>query len=73
MSWVNKRIKQYNQGEKATWLEKRLLEHAEPVNLTATIISIAMLFYGLWFQNWTWIIIGFVVGFLGHLYGWFKK
>jgi len=73
MSWAEKRIKQYNKGEKATWLEKRALEHADPVNCIASIISFIVIAYGLWINNWAWIIISLVIGMLGHLYSWFKK
>jgi len=73
MSWVKKRIQQFNQGQKATWLEKRALEHADPINCLATCISFFVLVYGLWINNWNWIIASILIGFLGHLISWFRK
>lgn len=73
MGWVENRIQQYIQDQKATWLEKRSLEHANPVNLLAHIIAFVAGIYGLWFHNWTWIITALIIGFLGHLYCWLKK
>lgn len=73
MSWAEKRIQQYTQGQKATWLEKCALEHAHPVNLLFHIIAFVVGVYGLWLHNWAWIIVALAIGFLGHLYCWLKK
>lgn len=40
MSWVEKRINQYQQGQKPTWLEKRALEHGHPVHAALALISL---------------------------------
>ncbi len=72
MSWVNKRIKQYQEGQKPTFIEKMALEHGNPVNCILSIIALGFLIYGLWFQNWLFIIIALVLGFLGHIYCWVK-
>ncbi len=73
MSWAKKRIQQYSQGQKATWLEKMALEHGHPMNFIASILALIFLGFGLWLHNWTWIIIGLVVATLGHIYCWLKK
>ena len=46
MSWVEWRIQQYNQGEKANWLEKRCLEHANPVHLVLQVLGAIPFIYG---------------------------
>lgn len=72
MSWSKKRIKEYQQGQDATWLERRVLEHAEPVHLTLQIISLPFLVYGLWTHDWVLIIIGIALNLVGHIYTWVK-
>lgn len=73
MNWAEKRIQQYRDGQKATWLEKRVLEHTNSLNLVAHIIAFIVGAYGLWLHNWTWIIVALVIASLGHLYCWLKK
>lgn len=73
MSWVEKRIQQYKEGQKATWIEKRALEHANPVHLALAIIGTLLFIYGLWMHNWAWIMGGIILNFLGHLYCRVKK
>ncbi len=73
MRWAEKRIKQYKEGQKATYLEKLALEHGHPVNCVASIIATFFLIYGLWNQDITWIIVGVVIGIFGHFYCWVKK
>jgi hypothetical protein len=73
MGWAEKRVQQYNQGQQATWIERRALEHANPVHLSLALIGLVLLIYGLWIHNWTWIIGGVILNFLGHLYCWLKK
>lgn len=73
MSWAKKRIQQYSQGQKASWLEERALEHANPVNCIASIVAFLVLAYGLWVNDWIWIIVSLVTGMIGHLYCWLKK
>ncbi len=67
MRWVDKKIKQYQQGQKATWLEKRALEHAHPVHAALALVSLPLLVYGLWINSWTWIGVGLVLNCVGHL------
>ncbi len=73
MNWAEKRIQEYGQGKKSTWIERRCLEHAQPFNLVAAIIATIMLGYGLWTNDWLWIGVGLGVGLLGHLPCWLKK
>lgn len=67
MSWVEKRVTQYQQGQKATWLEKRALEHGHPVHATLALISIPLFIYGLWTHSWLSIALGVTLNFIGHL------
>ena len=57
MGWAEKKIEQYNQGQKANWVERRTLEHANPVHLVLGIIGSIALIYGLWTHSWLWIVI----------------
>ncbi len=68
MGWAEMRIQQYNQGEKATWWERKLLEHANPVNLGLHVLGGIPLIYGLWIHNWRFIILGVLISGSGHLY-----
>lgn len=73
MSWVEKKVQQYNQGQKASWLERRALEHANPVHIVLAIIGALLLIYGLWVHSWWWIGGGIILNILGHSYCWLKK
>jgi len=68
MSWAEFRIRQYNQGEKANWLERRSLGIANPVNLGLHVLGAIPLIYGLWIHNWRFIILGVLINGFGHLY-----
>lgn len=73
MGWVERRIQQYNQGQKANWLERRALEHANPFHFVLAVIGVVPLIYGLWIHDWVLIAIGVLLNFFGHLYCWLKK
>jgi 1,4-dihydroxy-2-naphthoate octaprenyltransferase len=73
MSWADKKIKEYKNGAVATFLEKRNLEHANPLLFTLLLIGISIIAGGLWEHSWMAIVIGGLVCFLGHVYVWTKK
>jgi hypothetical protein len=73
MGWAEIRIQQYSQGEKANWLERRVLEHANPVHLGLQALGAIPLIYGLWVHNWVLIAVGVLLNFYGHLHCWLKK
>lgn len=73
MGWAEIRIQQYNQGEKPNWLERRVLEHANPVHLGLQVLGAIPLIYGLWVHNWALIAVGVLLNFIDHLYCWLKK
>lgn len=73
MGWAETRIEQYNQGQKAIWIERRILEHANPVHLVMQVLGAIPIIHGLWVHNWVYIGIGVLINLLGHLYCWFKK
>ena len=68
MGWAEFRIQQYSQGEKANWLERRMLEHANPVNLGFHVLGAILFIYGLWVHHWGVIFIGVLSNTIGHLY-----
>lgn len=73
MGWAEKRVEEYKRGKDATWVERRMLEHANPVHLVLAIIGAGLLIYGLWVHCWALIIAGVALNLLGHLYCWLKK
>mgnify|MGYP001614684423 FL=1 len=73
MGWAEKRIEEYRKGKSATWIERRILEHANPVHFPLAMIAQASLIYGLWTRNWIFIIVAVGLGFSGHLYCWMQK
>jgi hypothetical protein len=70
MGWAEHRIKEYHRGRPSTWIERRMLEHAQPVHLLLAVFAVALLGYGLWTHDWFTIVGGMVLGLAGHLYGW---
>ena len=73
MSWVEKRIKRYKEGENPTFLEKMALEHGNPVNCVLSLFAFGSLGYGLWTHDFLYIIVGALLGFTGHVYCWLQK
>ncbi len=73
MGWADKRIKEYALGEKASLLEKTMLEHANPVNLVASLLALASLVYGLWLNNLAFVAVAIVLGLIGHIYCWLQN
>ena len=73
MGWSENRIEAYRQGQRATWLERRMLEHANPVHFPLALVATAGFVYGLWTHDWLWIIGSSVLALLGHVYCWTRK
>ena len=73
MGWAETRIEQYKQGQKATWIERRILEHANPVHLVLQVLGAIPLIHGLWAHNWGFILLGLFINFMGHIYCSLKK
>jgi len=68
--WPARQVELYRQGQEATWLELRILEHAHPVNFILALIGVVMIIYGLWMQSCLWISAGIIVNISGHAYTW---
>jgi hypothetical protein len=73
MGWSENRIEEYRQGQQATWLERRMLEHANPVHFPVALAASAGFIYGLWTHDWPWIIGSSALALLGHIYCWTRK
>lgn len=73
MSWADKKIMEYKNGAAATFLEKRNLEHANPVLFTILLIGIVIIVWGIWEHTWTMIIVGSLLCFIGHIFVWTRK
>ena len=60
MSWAEWKIEQYNQGEKANWLERHCLDHANPVHFVLSMIGAVPIIHGLWIHNMGLVFLGFI-------------
>lgn len=70
MNWAQYRIAEYRQGKSSTWLERRMLEHANPVHYPLAVAASAGMFYGLWMHDWIWIVGALALALAGHVYCW---
>ena len=70
MSWVEKRLKEYKKGTKPTFVERRNLEHANPVLFLCFLIAGPSMLYGFWTHDALIILFSVVVFLLGHVYVW---
>jgi len=66
--WPTRKIELYRQGQEATWVELRVLEHAHPVHFILALIGVVLIIYGLWMQSWLWISAGIILNISGHAY-----
>ncbi len=73
MGWSDKKINDYKLGQKATWLEKLMLEHANPINLIASLLAFLIFSYGLWLNNLAYVAVAIVLGLIGHIYCWLQQ
>ncbi|MFM8270767.1 MAG: hypothetical protein ACKODX_00310 [Gemmata sp.] len=69
MGWAEHRIEEYRRGRRGTWVERRMLEHAQPAHLVLGVLAAGAFGYGLWTHEWPWIVGGAALGLVGHLYG----
>ena len=70
MNWTDYKFAQYRRGVPATWLERRMLEHANPVHFVLAWVAMVGLCYGLWTHDWPWIVGSLIVAAVGHVYCW---
>lgn len=73
MGWAEFKVKQYHHGLNASWLERRMLEHANPVHFFLAIGSIIALAYGLWTHELSWVLLSIFAAVMGHVYTWTWK
>lgn len=73
MGWAENRIEAYRRAEPATWLERRMLEHANPIHFTMSLAATVGFVYGLWTHDWSWIAGAVAVAALGHVYYWTRQ
>jgi len=71
--WPARRIEMYRQGQEATWMELRVLEHAHPVHFILALIGAVMIIYGLSMQSWLWVSAGIILNIFGHAYTWLRE
>lgn len=70
MGWAENRIDEYHRGAPARWLERRMLEHANPVHFPLALAASLGLAYGLWRHRWPWIVGSSALALSGHVYCW---
>ena len=73
MSWVEKREMAIKKGKHLNWVERRALEHANPISLLLLIPAIMFLLTGIWEHDWNYIISGIILVLGGHIYSGLKK
>jgi hypothetical protein len=73
MGWAEDRVKDYQRGQGATWLERRVLEHANPVRLVLALTAGAGFAAGLWTHDWLAIAVASALALSGHVYCWIRK
>ncbi|MGG7054862.1 hypothetical protein [Nitrosomonas sp. ANs5] len=72
MTWAEKRIHAYREGQPATFIERLILSFTHPIALLLAMIGLLMLIGGLWLHAWPWIGAGVAVYLLGLGYGYFR-
>lgn len=70
MGWAENRVQQYQLGKRANWLERRMLEHANPVHFPLALASSVGFVFGLWMHDWLAIVGASLLGLSGHIYCW---
>jgi hypothetical protein len=70
MGWAENRVKEYQVGKRATWLERRMLEHANPVHFPLALAASIGFAYGLWLHDWLAIVGASLLALSGHIYCW---
>jgi hypothetical protein len=73
MGWAEGRIQEYQHGQPASWLERRMLEHANPVHFPLALAASIGFVYGLWAHDWLWVIGSAALALLGHVYCWTRQ
>jgi hypothetical protein len=68
MGWAEDRVQEYRSGQDASWLERRMLEHANRVYFTLTLAAGAGLGFGLWMHDWRAISGAALLTLFGHVY-----
>ncbi|QVL30384.1 hypothetical protein KIH39_16165 [Telmatocola sphagniphila] len=70
MGWAEHRIGEFHQGRSSNWMERRALEHANPVHLILSVLAMATFIYGCWMHEWIFIGLALVLSIVGHVYCW---
>ncbi len=73
MGWAEDRVTDYQCGHRATWLERRVLDHANPVHFVLALAAGAGLGVGLWRHDWLAIGCAALLAMAGHVYCWTRK
>lgn len=72
MTWAENRIREYREGQPATFVERQILSVTNPVALLLAITGLLMMLYSIWLHAWVWIGAGVLVYLLGFGYGHFR-
>lgn len=72
MSWIQKREEEVVRGKKLNWIERRSLEHADPILLLLLVIGSLVACYALWQHDWVLFWGGFAIATIGHIISWLR-
>jgi hypothetical protein len=70
MGWAEQRMREYQAGKPATWLERRMLEHANPLHFTLALVAGAGLAFGLWTHEYVVLLGAALLALSGRIYCW---
>jgi hypothetical protein len=70
MGWAENRVQQFQRGKRASWLERRMLEHANPVHFPLALAASVGFAVGLWMHDWLAIVVASLLALSGHIYCW---
>jgi hypothetical protein len=73
VGWAAHRLREYEYGSRATWLEKRILEYANPVHFALAVVAGAGYAIGLWTHDWLAIAGATLLVLFGHAYCWTRN
>lgn len=73
MGWAENRVAEYQGGQPASWLERRMLEHANRVHFPMAMAASVGFAYGLWTHSWPWVIGSSALALSGHVYCWTRE
>ena len=73
MGWAENRVREFRAGKPASWLERRMLERANPVHFVLAAAAGAGVAAGLWMHDLVAISGAALLALVGHVFCWTRK